>query len=138
MATILISIKPRYVKKILNGSKIYELRKRSSGIKQGDRLVIYSTSPDRCVLATCCIKRVVIGKPTSVYEKVNGSAGVGKREFDSYFAGESHAYAFELEDVKRLSRPVYLEEIRQNLCSFVVPQSYRRLRSGEIRGIDTP
>ena len=44
MSTILLSIKPEYVNKIIAGTKKYEFRKH---LAQGDiqKIIIYSTAP---------------------------------------------------------------------------------------------
>ena len=133
MAAILIAIKPEYVKLILAGTKRFELRKRSSGIRGGDILAIYCTRPRSALLATCVVSQVIVGSPTSVYEKVNGSAGIERSRFREYFLGEKQAYAMELEDVTLLDRPISLKELRTRVSRFVVPRSYRFITGTEAR-----
>ncbi|MBR6125336.1 ASCH domain-containing protein, partial [Candidatus Saccharibacteria bacterium] len=50
MCTILLSIKPEYTSRILEGSKKYEFR-RSVAKRKVDRILIYSTAPEMKVVA---------------------------------------------------------------------------------------
>ena len=49
MCTILLSIKPEYTNRILEGSKKYEFR-RSVAKRKVDRILIYSTAPEMKVV----------------------------------------------------------------------------------------
>ena len=51
MGKILLSIKPIYVNKILNGTKKYEYRKRKPKRNDIGKLIIYSTSPIKKVVS---------------------------------------------------------------------------------------
>ena len=58
MRRILISIRPQFANEILDGSKRYELRRRDGAVSAGDELVIYSSSPTRCIVGTCKVVNV--------------------------------------------------------------------------------
>ena len=44
MATILLSVKPKYIEKIFNGTKKYEFRKKLAKLDVS-KIILYSTSP---------------------------------------------------------------------------------------------
>ena len=61
MSTMLLSIKPRYAKVILEGKKQYEFRK--SRPKDGvDRIIFYASSPQKQVVGEAAIEVVGIWK----------------------------------------------------------------------------
>ena len=77
MSTILISINPKYVEKILNGSKKFEYRKVSCR-PDVDKLVIYSTHPVMKVVAEVEVKRILEGNPDAIWKDTKQYSGVSK------------------------------------------------------------
>ena len=135
MSTILIAIRPQYVDRILNGTKRFEFRKRSSGVRVGDELLIYCTNPTSAILATCIVHRVLVGSPSKLYSTVNGSSGISRREFREYYAGHKTAYALELSEVQLFRASVPLRRLRERIAGFVVPRSYRFMTPDELAAI---
>jgi predicted transcriptional regulator len=135
VAAVLISIRPRFVKLILSGEKQYELRRGRAKIEPGDTLVIYSTSPDRAVVATCEVKGRLIGSPACLLDKINGKAGIANSEFKAYLAGATAATALELGDVRRLATPISLKCLREAMGRAAVPRSYRFLSDDQARAL---
>ena len=132
MSIVLISVKPEYAEQIFARSKQFELRRRCTGVKSGDQLMIYSTHPVKAILGTCRVVQVIAGAPVDVYRAVRGRVGVNRHEFDSYFFGASRAYALKLSQVRRLQQAIKLDVVRERVRGFVVPQSYRYLRNREL------
>ena len=62
MCTILLPIKPEYANKIVEQTKLYEYRKNKCK-KQIDRIVIYSTSPVKKVIAEVEVKEIISNSP---------------------------------------------------------------------------
>jgi len=52
MRFAVISIKPKYVEAIVEGQKVYELRRRKPNLERGDLLFIYGAS---CEAARKCV-----------------------------------------------------------------------------------
>lgn len=95
---LLISTKPEYVTKILDGSKIFEFRKRLC--KEGVSLmIVYSTSPRMKVVAFAKILGKLSGSPRDLWKETKQSAGISHKEHRSYFKGRKTAYAYELGEV---------------------------------------
>ncbi|NOT83284.1 MAG: hypothetical protein HOP02_00580 [Methylococcaceae bacterium] len=113
-------IKPVYSKKILDGEKIYELRKRLPS-KYFDYVLIYSTTPVAKVVAYAKVKAVHRKKTDELWEMVSTFSGINKEDYMSYFDGNDYACAIELEDIKRFKRPFDVKEIS---LLFKVPQSF--------------
>ena len=119
MHDILISIRPEYVSKILDGTKRYEYRKvrcRQPVV----RMFIYSTSPVMKVVAEAEIKDILTDDPGSIWERTSDYAGISRGFFDSYYEGRDTAVAFELGKVAEYEEP-------RDLCTYGVscpPQSF--------------
>ena len=80
--TIIISIHPAFVEKILSGEKKYEYRKRfPEGVRY---MLVYTTSPVKMITALIEIESVLVGSPNDVWRKTKKYAGVTKRFFDAY------------------------------------------------------
>ena len=120
MSTILISIKPTYVKKILNGQKKYEYRKIKAKKKKIEKMIIYATSPVKLVVAEAEIKRVLEGSPKKIWEQTKKESGVTKKFYDSYYKNSSKAIAYELDKIKIYETPQKLENLGINNA----PQSF--------------
>lgn len=121
--TILISIHPEHVEKILSGEKRFEFRRKipSDTIR---RMVIYSTAPVMKVVAVAEIDSTITAKPESVWRKTRHASGITKQRFSKYFEKREVAHALAIRSVRELETPISLSE----LChSLVPPQSYRFL-----------
>lgn len=123
---ILVSIKPKYVKEILKGKKIIELRKCSPRIGgQNDLLIIYSTSPEKAIVGVCKIKDVIVDSPENLWNNYSKSLGIKKTEYFEYYKNNSKAIGIEIKDVKELQNKLSLEFIKTKIPKFSPPQTYR-------------
>ena len=125
MASILLSIKPEYVERILAGSKKYEFRKRLAS-KTIKKIFIYSTAPTMQVVGEVQVVGTISASPTALWEQTKGSTGITRDKYREYFKGCKVAYAYRLGDVTRYEPPKELREF--NISS--PPQSFVYL-SGE-------
>lgn len=121
---VLISIHPKYVNKILDGSKRVEFR-RVWATQKVSHLVIYSTSPEMKIVATVEIAETLQENKTNLWEaaKKHGG-GLTRKELRAYFSGLSKGYALVLDKIKPLTRPLALEEVGAGIRA---PQSYAYL-----------
>lgn len=119
--TVLISIKPEHVEKILTGQKTLEFR-RSWAKYPVDKLVIYSTSPQKRIVAIADIKNLYKGSPNFLWllskEK---KGGISRRFLYSYFHGKKEGFAIELDNIFTL--PVSVDP-RLIFKKFTSPQSF--------------
>ena len=119
MKTLLLSIKPEYVDRILLGTKKYEYRKRLAR-DDIDTILIYSTAPTMKVVASVQVVGRLSASPTALWEKTKAHAGISREKFRDYFRGCQTAYAYELGDVSVFSEA-------RNLIDYGIvaaPQSF--------------
>jgi len=118
---VLLSIKPRYVKSIIDGEKRYEFRKSVFRNHLVSRVYIYSTSPVKKIVASFEIGNILEDRPADLWENVKDFAGIDDRDFFEYFAGKSRAFAIEIQDLHEFPEPI---DPRETIPGFVPPQSY--------------
>lgn len=101
---IIISIRPEYVSRILDGSKRFEYRRKAAK-KDVSSIIIYETAPVKRVVAEAEILEVLSMPPAELWEETKEHSGINKAFFDSYFAGRKIAYAYRLGKVKVFQDP---------------------------------
>ncbi len=124
-SALLVSIRPKFAKMIIDGRKTVELRRVRPGVDPDAVVFIYATMPIQSVVAVCLIERIVSDSQNSVWEQVRKFAGISRSLFDDYYAGSSAAHAIFLQAVTCVPKPVTLTEILREWPNFRPPQSYR-------------
>lgn len=119
---VLLSIKPKYVDKILFGEKKYEFRKIIFREEEVREMVIYSSSPMKKIVGICAIGSVIEDRPLLLWEMFKEQSGLSKEEFFTYFNGKERGYAIEIEEIKKFENPVDPREFNEN---FIPPQSFQ-------------
>lgn len=119
----IISIKPQFVEKILNGEKRFEYRK--SFLKDiPEKCYIYSTLPVGKVVGYFTIKHVLKDDPEKIWELTKERAGITKEFFDRYYFRRNKAVAIEIENVTVFEKTKDYKEIDS---SGKIPQTYKTL-----------
>ncbi|OPY32815.1 MAG: hypothetical protein A4E34_02192 [Methanoregula sp. PtaU1.Bin006] len=118
---VLLSIKPKYVKSILEGEKRYEFRKAIFRNRSVDRVFIYSSAPVKRIVALFEISKIIEDHPSVLWDQVQDYAGINDTEFFSYFEGRSLGYAIGIRNLKEFDTPL---NPREEIPGFVPPQSY--------------
>lgn len=106
----MLSIKPKYVDRILSGEKTYEYRRRVFRNDDVDTIAIYSTCPQSAVVAEASIDFILKSTPEDVWAQTSIGSGIDHESFMRYFHGVNIAYAIKLNDVIRLEVPTPLSE----------------------------
>ena len=119
MCTILLPIKPEYANKIIEQKKLYEYRKNICKRKI-DKIVIYSTSPVKRVVAEVEVKSVLSNTPNKLWKETKQYSGISKTKYMKYFKNKKIAFAYELGKILIYKQPKMLEDIGINYY----PQSY--------------
>lgn len=127
MGHALISIKPEYVRSILNGSKSIEVRRGPLKLATGTKLWIYSTSPSKCVEAVVEVRRIARCTPSSLWQKFQKALCISKLEFDRYVMGCKEVTAIFLGEVVRLRNGLSLHKMRALESRFHPPQFFLHL-----------
>lgn len=121
--TIIISIHPVFVEKILSGEKKYEFRKYfPEGVRY---MLVYTTSPVKKITALIEIDTVLCDTPRNIWSKTRKHAGVSKVFFDLYYIHKQLAYAAKFKKVLKLPTPLLIKDLN-GINS--VPQSYIYLK----------
>ena len=121
--TIIISIHPVYVDKILSGEKKYEYRKQfPDGIRY---MLVYSTSPVKKITALIEVECILKDSPNIIWCKTQKKAGVTKEYFDSYFKDKENAYAVKIKKIYKLNPSLLITNLEG---INVAPQSYIYLK----------
>jgi predicted transcriptional regulator len=122
---VLVSIRPHYASKILDGEKTVELRRKFTEIgATGMTALIYSSSPVSAVVGYACIKNVLKLPVSRIWKEHGAAACVSKGEFDAYFAGLRDGFAIVFESVQPLKKLVTAGDLQAQF-GIVPPQSYR-------------
>lgn len=118
---VLLSIKPEFADKILNGDKVYEFRKAVFKNKDVTTVVIYATKPVGKVVGEFTIEKIISSQPKDVWKITKNGAGISREFFDTYFKDRDMAHAIKINQVRRYKAPVDLFSI---LPSAIPPQSF--------------
>jgi predicted transcriptional regulator/DNA-binding XRE family transcriptional regulator len=121
---VVLSIRPEYSHKIIEGKKTVELRRRFPlSAPRGTLAYIYSTSPERAMVGRAEITDVVKLPVSHIWKKYSSSAFIDKADFDAYFQGLSEGFALKFANAKPLPRQLDLSELRERF-GFEPPQSF--------------
>lgn len=104
MCKILISIKPEYSNKILEGEKTFEFRRRIP-IKKVTSIIIYSSYPVGKVVGEAKVEEILEGSPLVIWKNTKESGGISKKKYFDYFDGTKQAYAYKLGKVVKYKHP---------------------------------
>lgn len=127
-SAVLISIRSKFVRAILDGTKTFELRRKVPRHAAGLDVIVYSSGGDKAIMARARVSQVATGTPESIWSQYAVHLGVTRQEFDEYFLGTEVAHALKLEDVTASRRPVPLTELRAD-HGLEPPQSWRYLQA---------
>ncbi|HTN19509.1 MAG TPA: ASCH domain-containing protein [Pelobium sp.] len=98
---VILSIKPYYAEKILNGEKTYELRKSIFKVPNIKTVIIYASSPISRIIGEFEIDGIIYEEITSLWKNTKEFTSVDKNFFDEYFADREKGYAIKIKNIKR-------------------------------------
>lgn len=119
MSTMLLSIKPKYAKVILQDKKGYEFRKKRCR-NDITKIIFYSSSPQKQVVCEAEIDKIIEGSPTKIWEITKDAAGITQKAFYDYYQGRHTAVAYKLKNVVIYKEPRELSDYGISHA----PQSY--------------
>jgi predicted transcriptional regulator len=120
---VLLSIKPIYVKEIINGNKRYEFRKSLfNNHRDIAKVFIYSTSPQKKVVGYFKIGKIVKDAPEELWKKYKDMSGMDEDDFFGYFNGYNEGFAIKIKSLHIFDEFFDPEKLIPN---FVPPQSFR-------------
>lgn len=122
---VFLSIQPEYANRIVEGLKTVEFRRKfiSAERAKGARIWIYSSSPEKEVVASAEVQEVVLCSVSKLWSKYRVFGGIDRRRFLEYFSGVSTGHALILQNVAPMATKVSCEQLTER--GFHIPQSYR-------------
>jgi predicted transcriptional regulator len=123
MKSILMSIRPQYAQAILDGTKLFEYRRRGPVWSvMGARLFLYATAPVSAVIGEA---GAVIwhASPEIIWQHTKHAAGIAEQDFFLYFIACEIGDVFEIVYTKRYAHPKPLSDFGVSRP----PQSWRYL-----------
>ena len=93
---VLISIRPRYAERILNGQKMIEIRRKFSKKWTGHRVSLYASHPIGALVGEATIDGIMEATPEQVWMHFESDIGCTKEEFDTYTESADKIYAIQL------------------------------------------
>lgn len=107
---VLLSIKPEYAEKILNGCKKYEFRRILFKNPMVKKVVIYASSPIQKVIGEFDVECILSLEPEKLWEKTEKYSGVNKEFYDSYFEGKDIGHAIKVKNTRRYRKRLELSD----------------------------
>jgi predicted transcriptional regulator len=121
LTSVILSIKPRFARAIMDGSKRYEFRRRIFKNENVDTAYIYATAPVKKIIGRIEIARIIETDLARLWKLSSEYSGLQREEFLSYFDGLERGFAIEIRDVLEFDEPI---DPREMLPDFVAPQSF--------------
>lgn len=122
---VLLSVRPRFSRALLDGSKGVELRRQALRVEPGTIIALYEASPTKAVSGFLLVRAVYEATPEDIWARVGGRAQLSRGEYDTYYAGCRRAFAIEVSHALRLAEPLSLRSLRRGCPEFMPPQSFR-------------
>ena len=117
---VLMSIKPKFVKQIFEGIKLFELRKKIFR-REVKTIIIYESSPTKKIVGEFIIDRIISDTPNKIYQKYNKYLGIDKENYFEYFKNTNIAYAIKIKKVIKYEKELTLADFNLERA----PQSYQ-------------
>lgn len=128
-------MRPQYARKIFDGTKTVELRRVRPRVTTDDLVLVYASSPVKAMMGAFEIARVLTASPSRLWRKVDGKAGMTRKQFDEYFQGAKTGYGIFVKRKWVLPKSLKLESLRKRRSKFRPPQSYHYLTVDDVNGI---
>lgn len=107
---VILSIKPKYAHKILEGNKTYELRKNIFKNSEIKTVLIYASAPISKIIGEFEIDNIIHLELDKLWNAVKDKAEVDKEFFDEYFASKQKGYAIAIKNVKKYKTSIDISD----------------------------
>jgi predicted transcriptional regulator len=121
--TVLLSVKPEFVRRIFDGTKGYEYRRKPFR-RAITRVIVYASAPVSMVVGEFVPDAVLSDEPGRLWRATKHLSGVSEPVFRAYFEGSQTGYAIRIGRPVRYATPVKLHET----LGVRAPQSFCYLR----------
>lgn len=128
MNEIVISIKPNFVEKILNGEKTVELRTRRANLQPGTKMWIYSTLPMGEICARALVDFVHTSSPKEIWREYKDEIAINEEEFWEYVGDRDAVSIIKMSKINPVNKGLSLSRIKEELDNFIPPQFFMWLK----------
>lgn len=118
---LILSLKPQFAQKILDGSKLYEYRKKIPISNDIDKVYIYASKPICKIVGYFIIDNVIEDSVSHVWQMSHEGSGITKDYYEAYFSGCDNAHAIKIKEVIKLDTPIDPKEV---IKDFTAPQNF--------------
>jgi len=108
--TVLLSIKPEFAEKILNGQKNFEFRRTIFRDATVAKVIIYASSPVCRVIGEFDVEGVLSMSMHALWRRTRKQAGISWLVFSEYFEGKEECHAIMVANPMRYPEPKALIE----------------------------
>lgn len=133
---LLLSVRPRFAKGLLGGTKTAEVRRRFPDVAEGTTVVIYSSSPEKAVLGSMRVRALVRSTATGIWRDYEKAIAIDQSELSDYLDGARECSVIELDNPTIWPQPVSLDVMRRAL-RIEPSQSFRYLTSRQLAKLET-
>ncbi|MBI4460283.1 MAG: hypothetical protein HY648_09535 [Acidobacteria bacterium] len=129
---MLLSIRPQYADRLLQGKKLVEIRRKFTKKWLGQRASLYATRPVSALVGEATMSAIASASPADIWAQYGPAIGCEKSEFDLYTQGCDQVYAIELKEVHPFQDRISLAQLSHILKEDLrPPQSYRHFNLDE-------
>ena len=122
---VILSIKPQFVEKIFNGSKIFEFRRSIFKNKEVKKILVYASAPISKVVGEFEIEEVLHMEISSLWKHTSKLSGITEKYFRDYFQGKEFGYAIKVKKIKAYKENLGIEET----FGVKAPQSFAYVKT---------
>jgi len=108
--TVLLSIKPEFAEKILNGQKGFEFRRTLFKDETVTKVIVYASRPVCRVIGEFEVDGVLSMSMHALWRRTRQGAGVSWLVFSEYFEGKEECHAIRVANPMRYAEPKPLRE----------------------------
>mgnify|MGYP001770632057 CR=1 FL=1 len=129
----IMSIKPKYAKAVLEGRKVYELRRLqgSKPLEEDSLVIVYASGNLQSIIGEFRVGKVIVGSPEKIWELVGRSEYGLDDEARRYIEGARRAMAIQVREPKIYNVKIELSKIRRIIPGWNPPYSYAELEEGD-------
>ena len=121
--TVLMSIKPRYARKIEEGEKTVEFRKICF-TDNVNRVYVYSSTPEQRIIGYFEIDKIVKASPEVLWEQFSKRGFIDENKYFKYYENSQVGYAICIRRFVKLRQEVVLNDIFDATNKVRAPQNY--------------
>ncbi|KAF5061469.1 hypothetical protein DSECCO2_314980 [anaerobic digester metagenome] len=119
---VILSIRPKHIRKIINGTKRYEFRKVMFKDRSVCEIYVYSTSPVKRIIGRFKVGKIFEDRPENLWEQLREYSGLTQKDFYAYFSEKDKGYAIEIINFELFEEPIDPKKLNP---TFVAPQSFQ-------------